>query len=93
VLISLHDSPLLTNFPEDRELQERLERVMPDADVRLARKLPLMLRKAGFRDISVIAEMDAVYTAVGRVSPEQRRNMEEIFAPADCRGSWRPSTG
>jgi ubiquinone/menaquinone biosynthesis C-methylase UbiE len=73
VLIALHDSPLLTNFPEDRELQERLERVMPGlADIRLARKLPLMLRKAGFRDISVVAEMDAVYTAIGRLLPRCR---------------------
>ena len=83
LLIALHDSSLLTNFPEDRELQERLERVMPRlGDIRLARKLPLMLREAGFRDISVLAEMDAVYTAIGRVSPEQRRNLEEILTPA-----------
>jgi ubiquinone/menaquinone biosynthesis C-methylase UbiE len=83
LLIALHDSPLLTNFPEDPDIQMRLERVMPGLGaVRLARKLPLMLRDEGFRDITVVAEMDAIYTILGRIGPAHRRNLEEILASA-----------
>ena len=83
LLVALHESSLLTNHPEDGELQARLERVLPRlADVRLARKLPLMFRVAGFQDVSASAEMDAIYTTIGRISPEQRRNVEEILTPA-----------
>ncbi len=80
VLIALGESSYLMNFPEDPALQARLERVMPGLlDIRLARKLPLMLSAAGFGGISVEIELDRVHTVIGRVAPERRRNTEEMF--------------
>jgi len=51
-------------------------------DIRLARKLPLMFRNEGFQDISVVAEIDATFTTVGRIGPQHRRNVEEVLGSA-----------
>ena len=83
LLVAQHDCTLLTNYPEDPDLQACLERVMPRlGDIRLARKLPLMFRNEGFQDISVVAEIDATFTTVGRIGPQHRRNVEEVLGSA-----------
>jgi SAM-dependent methyltransferase len=86
VIIVLNERTLLTNFPEDPDLQERLERVIFGfGDVALARKLPLMLHEATFDDISVELETDRIYTKIGRIGPDHRRNVEEILTSAMSR--------
>ena len=83
VRIALHDETFLTNHPEDSHLQERLEQVIPKlGDVRLSRKLPLMLRDLGFNNVSVTVELDTIYTVIGAVNIDQRRNVEELLTSA-----------
>jgi SAM-dependent methyltransferase len=83
VVIALHENTYLAHAPENPSLQDRLERVIPGLlDVRLARRLPLMLRAAGFADVAAEVELDPVYTAIGRISDGSRRNVSEILASA-----------
>jgi ubiquinone/menaquinone biosynthesis C-methylase UbiE len=82
VLIALDDRPLLTNYPEDVALQQRLERVaFALADVGLARKMPLVLREAGFAYISVEIETCESMTILGAIDSEHRRNVEDHLEP------------
>ncbi len=81
LIVALQHSPLMTNYPEDPDLQGRIQRVIPKlGDVLLARKLPLMLLAAGFSDVSVSAEMDRIFTNIGPIHADQRRNMSEILS-------------
>jgi SAM-dependent methyltransferase len=82
VLIALDEKPLLTSFPEDVALQQRLEKVaFAFADVALARKLPPMLREAGFTDISVEIETCKSLTILGSIDSDRRRNVEDHLDP------------
>jgi ubiquinone/menaquinone biosynthesis C-methylase UbiE len=84
LLVALNDSPLITNLPEDRQLQERLESIMDSMFLNptIARKLPLMLRETGFDDISVAFEKDRVVTAFGRIGEAQRQNLVHALSAA-----------
>jgi hypothetical protein len=44
--------------------------------------LPLLLRRAGFQNVSVEIELDRLYTAIGTIEPELRRNLVELLTPA-----------
>lgn len=83
VIVMLNESPLLVNYPEDEGLQARLERVVPRLiDSSLARRLPLVMRAAGFESVSVEMETEREYTILGAARPAQLRNVAEILAPA-----------
>jgi SAM-dependent methyltransferase len=86
LVISLRHQTLLTNVPEDPALQRRLERVIYSlADILLARRLPLMYRDAGFEDVTVDIETDHIYTAIGSIDRERRRNVAELMGAAMTR--------
>ena len=71
----------MINHPEDPSLQDRQQRVFDGlADMRLAHKLPSIMSASGFRDVSVQIELDRIYSTLGRIDPESRRNLEEVFA-------------
>jgi len=81
VVIALHNWSLLINYPEDSGLQNRQQRVFSGmADTRLAQKLPSMLRAANFRDVGVEIELDPIYTAIGSIQPDKRRNFVEVLS-------------
>jgi SAM-dependent methyltransferase len=80
VLISLYYKPILTNYPEESALQGELKRVIYGlGDFDIAHKLPSMLQHVGFHEISVEIEGDRIYTKIGRIAPEPRRNVAEIL--------------
>ena len=86
LVAALRHCTLLGNVPEDPNLQRRLERVVFSlADVLLARRLPLMLRDAGFRDINVEIETDRIYTTIGSIDRDHRRNVSELMGAAMTR--------
>jgi hypothetical protein len=79
LVVALNDSPLLMNEPEDPALQARLETIVPALmDARLVRRLPLVLRAAGFADVAVEIEADRIWTVVGPADPARRRNVAEL---------------
>jgi ubiquinone/menaquinone biosynthesis C-methylase UbiE len=79
LVVALNDSPLLMNEPEDPALQARLERTVPALmDARLVRRLALLLRAAGFADVSVEVEFDRIWTVIGPADPARRRNVAEL---------------
>jgi ubiquinone/menaquinone biosynthesis C-methylase UbiE len=62
VVIALHEG--LLHHPENPSLQARLDRVRSGLlDIFLARRLPLMLRDAGFADIAVQIEVSVAAAA------------------------------
>lgn len=86
LVISLRHETLLANVPEDPALQRRLERVIYSlADILLARRLPLMYRDAGFEDVTVDIETDHIYTTIGSIDRERRRNVAELMGAAMTR--------
>ena len=79
VAVALHEGTFMTLYPESLALQARTERVtLGLQDLRIARRLPLMLRAAGFADITVEVELDPIYTAIGPIADGPRRNLVEI---------------
>ncbi len=81
VVIALHNWSLLINYPEDSGLQNRQQRVFSGiADIRLAQKLPSMLRAVNFQDVTVEIGLDPIYTAMGSIQPGQRRNFVEVLS-------------
>ena len=71
------DGFMLEHHPVDAELQQFLEKVMPHiCDSYAARKIPGMLTELGFRDVSVEIERDKLFTVVGRIEDEARRNLD-----------------
>ena len=86
IIVALRHRTLLANAPEDPNLQRRLERVVFSlADVLLARRLPLMLRDAGFGDVDVEIETDRIYTTIGSIDRDRRRNVSELLGAAMTR--------
>ncbi|MBV9654905.1 MAG: class I SAM-dependent methyltransferase [Acetobacteraceae bacterium] len=82
VAVSLHEGTFTTNNPVDADLQGRIESVIFGlVNAQLARRTAPMLHAAGFEGITVAIEADPIYTAIGAIAPDQRRNMEELFRP------------
>jgi SAM-dependent methyltransferase len=76
LVIALTDRTFLNNHPEDPSLQPRLNKVIHGiADVDLSRRLPGMLREAGFKDIICEIETDRLYHVIGSATPAQRENI------------------
>jgi len=70
------DGFMLEHYPIDTELQQFLEKVMPNlCDSYAGRKVPGMLTELGFVDIAVEIERDRLFTVVGRIEDEARRNL------------------
>jgi SAM-dependent methyltransferase len=84
LIVTLHNWTTLINYPEDPGLQDLQRRVLSSgiADMHLAPKLPSMLTRAGFRDVSVEIELDPIYSAVGSMSESGLRNFSEVFNAA-----------
>lgn len=71
-----YDGWMMENYPIDQNLQRDLEETMPKiADCYIGRKTFFMFHKIGFADIQVDSEPDRILTIVGRITPEQRKNM------------------
>jgi ubiquinone/menaquinone biosynthesis C-methylase UbiE len=80
VVVALHNFPNMIDHPEDAELRNRRTRAFSailDGD--LPQKLPSMLSQCGFRDVSVEIELDRIYSALGPISAEGRRNYAEVL--------------
>jgi ubiquinone/menaquinone biosynthesis C-methylase UbiE len=80
VIFSLHNWSNMINYPEDSNLQYKERRVLAGlADWRIGQRLPSMLSTAGFCDIPVEIELDRIYTTLGRIKPDNRKNVEDVF--------------
>jgi SAM-dependent methyltransferase len=80
IVIALHNWSTLIDYPEDLDLRRRRMRVFSSiADMHLAQKMPSMLSAGGFHDVSVEIELDRVYSAIGSIGPEARRNYVEVL--------------
>jgi SAM-dependent methyltransferase len=80
LIVALHNWSTLMNYPEDLDLRERRNRVfLSIADMHLAQKIPSILSSFGFVDISVSVELDRVYSAIGAIGAEARRNYAEVL--------------
>ncbi len=84
VVIALNYPPGCTLDPEDAELHRLWDRVCGCLlNGALPAKLPAMLMRAGFVDVTVRLEADAVYTIVGAIDPPRRRNLK-MMLDAGC---------
>jgi hypothetical protein len=80
IVIALHNWSALIDYPEDPDLRRRRMRVFSSiADMHLAQKMPSILSAGGFHDVSVEIELDRVYSAIGSIGPEARRNYAEVL--------------
>jgi ubiquinone/menaquinone biosynthesis C-methylase UbiE len=80
LIFSLHNLPTMIHYPEDSNLQDRERRVLASlANWQIVPRLPSMLSAAGFCDISVEIELDRIYSTLGRIKPDNRKNVEDVF--------------
>lgn len=88
VVVVLNYGPGCTLDPEDVELHQMWDRVVGCLlNASLAAKLPTMLMRAGFVNIDVRLEADAVYTIAGSIDPQRRRNLETMLAAGRAHGA------
>lgn len=81
VCVALHDETLGRLDPPDPELEGPRERFRQAILGKFeSRQVPMMFRRAGLVDIDVEIETDRIYTSIGSISPEQRRNVEEMLS-------------
>jgi SAM-dependent methyltransferase len=77
------DSFGVINEPPDPVIQPLVEHVFSQvADLFIGRRMARMSQEAGLVDIQVAMEVDKVYTVVGRIDAERRRNWEIQFKAA-----------
>jgi ubiquinone/menaquinone biosynthesis C-methylase UbiE len=80
VVVALHNFPNMIDHPEDADLRNRRTRAFSSIlDGYLPQKLPSILSKCGFRDVSVEIELDRIYSAIGPIGAEGRRNYAEVL--------------
>ena len=80
VVVALHNFPNIIDHPEDAELRERRTRAFSSIlDGYLPQRMPSILSKYGFCDISVEIELDRIYSAIGPIGAEGRRNYAEVL--------------
>jgi SAM-dependent methyltransferase len=80
VVVALHNFPHMIDHPEEADLRNRRTRAFSSIlDGDLPQKLPSMLSKCGFGDVSVEVELDRIYSAIGSISAEGRRNYAEVL--------------
>jgi SAM-dependent methyltransferase len=76
VVIALNHWPAFVQEPEDDALLRRIHALthgLIDGD--LTARLPRMLMQAGFVDVSVRMDHDAVYTVIGAIDQPHRQNL------------------
>jgi SAM-dependent methyltransferase len=77
------DGFAVTHWPEDPALQADVQRVFPAlVDPFIGRKMASLFAQAGLVDLAVHFEPDRLYTIVGRIDPERRRNWVEQLTAA-----------
>jgi hypothetical protein len=70
----------MIDHPEDADLRNRRTKAFSSIlDGHLPQKLPLILSKCGFHDVSVEVELDRIYSAIGSVGAEGRRNYADVL--------------
>ena len=77
------DGFAVTHVPPDPALQERANRVFHGLiDPFVGRKMATMMFAAGLEGVSVEIEADRLYTVIGAIDPERRRNWDEQLSAA-----------
>ena len=77
------DGFAVTHWPEDPALQPTLEYVFPRlVDPFIGRKMAPMFMDAGLIDIKLDFEPDRLFTTIGAIDPERRRNWVEQLKAA-----------
>jgi ubiquinone/menaquinone biosynthesis C-methylase UbiE len=80
VVVTLHNFPNMIDHPEDAELRSRRTLAFSSIlDGYLPQRLPSMLSECGFTDVSVEIELDRIYSAIGPIGAEGRRNYAEVL--------------
>ena len=86
IIVKTHERPLTINFPEDPRLQSLIEMLI---DTALAgwqgKRLPSLFKDAGLTDIELEIEIDRIYTFLGAIDADRRRNVEEAGVAATKR--------
>lgn len=83
VLCCNFDGFAVTHWPEEPALQADIERVFSGlVDPFVGRKMATFFAQAGLTDIAVDFEPDRLFTVIGPIDPERRRNWAEQFAAA-----------
>jgi len=71
------------HFPIDPHFEAMLRKVMASlVDTHMGRKVAAYMIELGMRRIKVEIEMDRVFTVVGAIDPERRRNWEVQWSAA-----------
>jgi SAM-dependent methyltransferase len=87
IVVALHNWSTLIDYPDDTDLRHRRTRVFSSiADMHLAPKMPSILSAGGFHNVSVEIELDRVYSAIGSIGAEARRNYVEVLHAGMERG-------
>lgn len=77
------DGFAVTHWPEDPELQGAAEHVFSElVDPFIGRKTASLFAQAGLTDLAVHFEPDRIYTIVGQIDAERRRNWAEQLTAA-----------
>ena len=77
------DGFAVTHEPPDPVLQPLVEHVFANlVDPFIGRKMPRMCQVAGLVEIDVEIEVDRVFTIIGKIDPQRRRNWEIQWAAA-----------
>jgi SAM-dependent methyltransferase len=80
VVVALHNFPRMIDHPEDADLRHRRTQAFSSIlDGDMPQKLPSMLSRCGFGDVSVEVELDRIYSAIGSISAEGSRNYAEVL--------------
>jgi ubiquinone/menaquinone biosynthesis C-methylase UbiE len=80
VFVAVHDEPLGRLDPAESDIEVPLGRFRDAIHSNFeSRRLPMMFRRAGLVDIKVNIETDRIYTKIGAMPPEQRRNIEDVL--------------
>ena len=83
VVCANFDGFAVTHWPEEATLQPIVNRVFESlADPFIGRKMASMFREAGLSAITVDFEPDRLFTTVGAIDPERRRNWVEQLTAA-----------
>jgi ubiquinone/menaquinone biosynthesis C-methylase UbiE len=83
VICSSFDGFAVTHWPEDPILQADAERVFSGlVDPFIGRKMASLFAQAGLTNLAVHFEPDRLFTSVGQIDPERRRNWVEQLTAA-----------
>jgi ubiquinone/menaquinone biosynthesis C-methylase UbiE len=83
VVTCTFDGFALTHWPEDSVLQREVELVFPAlVDPFIGRKMPSLFMANGLTNIEVAVEHDRVFTVIGSIDPERRRNWSDQLTAA-----------